>query len=126
MFNLIICILGCLVLIAIGLCYHRAGLRTFLPVMAGLIIIVATTLLLAFPQQMLDLAGLILAIVLVAGLLVALSLVIHSRRRIPRYQAPATLAGRCSQCGYTSEVKRTVHGWLCVKCQTEKALAGRL
>jgi UPF0716 family protein affecting phage T7 exclusion len=114
--NVLAGIAGCAVLLAVWYRFRRAGARPGIFALAGCAVIIGAILLVSNPARVASLAGVLVAILAVSGLLSCSIVLVRVRK--PRYVVPGSLIGRCSHCGNKHEVRRTAQGWLCVSCQT--------
>jgi uncharacterized Tic20 family protein len=94
-FNLVAALLGCLALIACRVICRKSGIRGLALALCGCSVIVGVTLVYLDPTRFLHLAGIMLALLVLALVLVCIGKVSHARRKHgPRYRPPARCAAR--------------------------------
>ena len=105
---------GCAVLVAFWLTHLKSGIRGLLLTCTGCALIF-----LAYEGigRLLSLAGIIVACVVLALVLLSVAMLARVRRRyIPRYEAPKEIDGTCSSCTRATRLKYYRQGWLCARC----------
>lgn len=117
-FNLIAALAGCLaLLVCCRVIWPTSRLRGLVLAGGGCALIIGVTLAYTSPAQMLRLAGVLLAIGVLALVLMCLGMLVHTRRqRGPRYRPPRQMSGACGLCGKSTHLKHYQQGWLCRAC----------
>lgn len=127
MFNLtwITALSGCAVLLWFWYRFRHAGARSGVLALIGCALLLGAVLVVSGPVQVANLAGVLVAFLIVLGLLSCSFLVGRVRRR-PNYRVykvPTALAGRCASCGkIKGNLRQTEHGQACMDCRNELAL----
>lgn len=119
--NMMVALAGCIALCLFWLTHLKSGIRGFLLVCAGCAVIFVGY---EGMGRVASLAGIVLACVVMALVLLSVAMLARARRRrIPRYQAPHEIDGRCSRCAKTAHLTHTKRGWLCAKCSRRYGMA---
>ena len=117
-FNVLAALASCIALIiCCRVIWPASRWRGLVLAGGGCAVIIGATLVATFPARLLHLAGVLLAIGVLALLLACLSMLVHvQHQRGPRYQAPREISGACSHCGKSTTLTHFQQGWLCRAC----------